>query len=289
MHAGARTCLVDHIDCLVRKIAVLDIADRELHRCLERLVRIVDVVVLLVAGLQSLQDLERVLRRRLAHEDRLEAALEGGILLDVLAVLVDRRGTDDLDLATGQRRLQDRGGIDGALSGAGTDEGMDLVDEEDVLLRLLDLVDDLLQAVLELATVLGACDERCDIERPDLLVAQDIRHVACADELRQAFGDSGLADTRVAQDHRVVLLAACEHLHDALDLAVAADDRIELAISGKLREVAAVLLEKRAFLLLCASSEELRPDAYACSFCSLLRLRLCVLHELVHGIPHGIP
>ena len=42
---------------------------------------------------------------------------------------------------------------------------------------------------------------------------------------------------------RVVLGAPGEHLDDALDLLVAADDRVELAVARQLREVARVLLE----------------------------------------------
>jgi hypothetical protein len=69
--------------------------------------------------------------RGLFHLDRLEAALERGVLLEVLAVLVERGGADGLQLAAGQHRLEDRRRVDGALGGTGTDEGVDLVDEQD--------------------------------------------------------------------------------------------------------------------------------------------------------------
>src|SRR3712207_7630119 len=47
----------------------------------ERAVGDADPVVRLVAVAQALEDLDRVGERRLAHLDRLEAALEGGVLL----------------------------------------------------------------------------------------------------------------------------------------------------------------------------------------------------------------
>ena len=63
--------------------------------------------------------------------------------------------------------------------------------------------------------------------------------------------DRGLADARLADQHRVVLLAAREDLHHALDLGLAADDRVELALGRLLREVAAELVEElRALRLL---------------------------------------
>ncbi len=44
--------------------------------------------------------------------------------------------------------------------------------------------------------------------------------------------------------HGVVLRAAREDLHDALDLGLAPDDRVELALGGELRQVAAELVEQ---------------------------------------------
>ena len=54
-------------------------------------------------------------------------------------------------------------------------------------------------------------------------------HVAAHDALREPFDDRRLADAGLADEHRIVLGAAREHLNDAADLFVAADDRIELA------------------------------------------------------------
>ena len=63
--------------------------------------------------------------------DGLEAALERGVLLDVLAVLVERGRADRAQLAAGEHRLEQVGGVDRALGGAGADDRVQLVDEED--------------------------------------------------------------------------------------------------------------------------------------------------------------
>ncbi len=101
--------------------------------------------------------------------DRLEATLECSVLLEVLAVLVERGGTDGLELTTSQHRLEDAGGVDGTLGRAGTDEGVDLVDEEDDVAAGLDLLEHLLEALLEIAAVAGAGDECTEVERVELL------------------------------------------------------------------------------------------------------------------------
>ena len=61
---------------------------------------------------------------------RLEAALERGVLLDVLAVLVERRRADGAQLAAGEHRLEQVGGVDRALGGARADDRVQLVEEQ---------------------------------------------------------------------------------------------------------------------------------------------------------------
>ena len=102
--------------------------------------------------------------------DRLEAALEGGVLLDVLAVLVERGRADGLQLAAGQHRLQDRRGVDRALGGTGADERVQLVDEQDDVAAGADLLEHLLQALLEVTAVAAAGDQRAEVEGVELLV-----------------------------------------------------------------------------------------------------------------------
>ena len=75
-------------------------------------------------------------------------------------------------------------------------------------------------------------------------LGEEVRDVAVDDLLGQAFHDGRLADTRLADEHRVVLGAAREHLDDAADLLVAADDRIELALAREIGEVLGVPLQR---------------------------------------------
>ena len=48
----------------------------------------------------------------------------------------------------------------------------------------------------------------------------------------EAFGDGSLADTGIADQERVVLAAAAQHLNATLDLGFAADQRVNLALAG---------------------------------------------------------
>jgi len=199
----------------------------------------------LVALPQAAQDRDRLLDRRLVHVDGLETALQRGVLLDVLAVLVERGGTDGVQLPAGQHRLEEVGRVHGAFRGARPDHGMQLVDEEDHLaLGIVDLLEDGLEALLELATILRTGNQRPEVERDDAFLLEALRHVAPDDALSEAFHHGRLADARLADQHRVVLGAPRQDLDDAADLIVAPDDRVQLAIARVLGQVAAVLLQR---------------------------------------------
>ena len=235
--AGAR--LVQHVDRLVRQAAAGDVAVAHLDGRQQRLVLDLDAVVRLVAVAQALEDLDGVFLARRVHRDRLEPPGQGGVLLDVLAVLVEGGGADALDLAAAQGGLEHVAGVDRAFGAAGADQRVQLVDEEDDVLGPPDLVHHGLDALLELAAVLGAGDHHRQVQHDQPAVVQDLRDAGADDHLGQALDDGGLADAGLAQEDGVVLLPAAEDLDDALDLVLAADDRIELAFFGQFGQVAA--------------------------------------------------
>ena len=70
--------------------------------------------------------------------------------------------------------------------------------------------------------------------------SSNIRHVLVEQARGQAFGERGLAHARVADEHRIVLAAAAEDFHRALELLGPANQRIELAGPGARRQVGGV-------------------------------------------------
>ena len=97
--------------------------------------------------------------------------------------------------------------------------------------RVLDLLEHLLQALLEVTAVARPGDQGAEVEGVDLLVLERLGHVAADDRLGEALDEGGLADAGLADEDRVVLGAAGQHLHDPLDLLLAPDDRVELALA----------------------------------------------------------
>ncbi len=101
-----------------------------------------------------------------------------------------------------------------------------------------------LQTLLEFAAILRARDQRAEVEPHDPPVAEALGHVAAHDPLCEAFHDRRLADARLADEDRVVLRAPAENLDDPAHLLVPPDDGVEVALAGRLGQVAAVLLER---------------------------------------------
>ena len=225
--------LVDHVDRLVGQVTVVDEARGELGRGRQRRRRVLDAVVLLEARLQALQDLDGLGDRRLRHVDLLEAPRQRVVLLEDLPVLVVGRRADALQRAGRQRGLQQVGRVErAARRRAGADDRVDLVDEQDRLRVLGELLQHRLQALLEIAAVFRAGEQRAHVERVDLVVLQELGHVAFVDAAREALGDRRLADAGLADQQRIVLAPAAQHLDHALELVRAADQRIDLAAAS---------------------------------------------------------
>ena len=249
-HLDARRRLVDQVDGLVRQEAVGDVAVRQFRRGDDGRVGDLDAVVQLVFLLQAAQDGDGGFDRRLVHQHLLEAALQRGILLHILAVFVQRGGADAVQFAARERRLEHVAGIHGAFRLAGADHGVQLVDEDDDAAFVLgDLLQHALQALLELAAVLGAGQQRRHVEGKHAFPLQRLRHFLVDDALGQALDDGRLAHARLADQHRVVLGAPLQDLDGAADLVVAANHRVELALAGALGQVQRVFLQRLALPL----------------------------------------
>ncbi len=226
-----RSGLVDHVDRLVRQLAVGDVAGREFDGRLDRLVGVTQLVIFFEIGLEALHDLDRIIDRRLIDVDLLEATDQSPVLFEELAVFLVGGRTDAADLPGGQGRLQQVRRIHGAAGcGAGTDDRVDLVDEQDRARELFQFLDDLLQAFLEVTAIAGAGEQRAHVEREDRRIGERFGNLALDDPLGETFGDRRLADAGITHVKRVVLRTAAQDLDGSVDLGMATDQRIDAAV-----------------------------------------------------------
>ena len=102
--AGAGAGFVHDVDGLVRQEAAGEVAVGKLRGGFERFVGVAGLVVRLVFHAEAVEDLDGFLDAGGLDLHGLEAALERGVLLDVLAVFVERGGADALQLAAAKGR-----------------------------------------------------------------------------------------------------------------------------------------------------------------------------------------
>lgn len=222
--AGAR--LVEGVEGLVGKLAVEAVAGGELDRRRQRPRPDLHLMVGFEVGAQMAEDGQSILLGRLVHQHLLETPFEGGVGFDVTAVLGDGGRPDAAQLAASQGRLQDVGGVQGvAPRRAGAHQGVDLVEEEHDLRVLRLLLGDPQDALLEVAAKFGAGDQRTDAELDDAAVLQRLGAGRVHHALGEPLDHRRLADPRLPQEHRVVLVAAQQHLGDQVHLVLVADDR----------------------------------------------------------------
>ena len=200
--------------------------------------------------LQALHDFDGVGHRGFVDIDFLEAAHQRAVFFEILAVFLVGGGADAAQRSLRQSGLQQVGRVHRAAGcRAGADHGVDLVDEENRVLVLLDLLHHLFQALLEIAAVARAREQRAHVEREHRRAGEHFGHFSLDDHARQALGDGRLADAGIAHVKRVVLLPAAKHLNRALHFRLAANQRVDAAIARLLVEIDAVRVQ-RAFLFL---------------------------------------
>ena len=201
-------------------------------------------VVHLVALLQTAQNGDGVHDRGLPHKHLLEAAFERGILFDVLAILIEGRRTDQAEFAAGEQWLNHVARVHCSFGRTSADDGVELVDEGDhVTLRVFDLFQHRLKALLKLTAVFSSGHHRGEVEGNNFAIPQRLGNVTLNNAQGQAFNNGRLTDAGFTDQHGVVLGAATQHLDDATNLFVTPDNGVQLAGPRQCSEVTAVFLE----------------------------------------------
>ena len=121
---------------------------------------------------------------------------------------------------------------------------MNLVDEENRVLFFRQTIEHLFDPLFEITAVPRPCDEGTKIQSKHARSIEDIRNLAVMNAQRQPFSQCRFPYPGFADEQRVVLAAATEHLDHALDLERAANQRIDLPCCGPGHEIGGIGLER---------------------------------------------
>ena len=277
---------IDQIDGLVGQEPVGDIPMGQRCGGNDGGVRDFHAVEHLVTFLQATENGDGILHRGFIHLHRLEPALQSGVLFDILAVLVQRRRTDAVQLAPSQHGLQQVARVHAALGLSCAHNGVQFIDEQDDLaLGLLHLVQHGFQPFLKLAPVLGARDQRAHIQRENGLVLQLFGDILLHDSLGKPLGNGGFANAGFADQDRVVLRLPGQNADDVPDFLVTADHRIHLLLSCPLDQIGAVLFQRVVGSLRVVGGDSLIAPDFLQSLQNTLLCNLIGLEQLLHAAP----
>ena len=112
---------------------------------------------------------------------------------------------------------------------------------------LAHLVQDRLEALLEIAAILGAGQQRAHIKRINGAVLKNVRHFTIDNLLGQAFSDRSFPDTRFTHEQWIILAAATEDLDGALDFMRAANQWINLSLTRALIQIDREYVQRTLF------------------------------------------
>src|SRR6185503_6608115 len=113
-----------------------------------------DAMMRFVMRTEALENVDRFLLGRLEDVDLLEPSRQRAVAIERLLDVVERRRADAPERAVGERRLQQVAGVHGAARrGAGADQRMNLIDEQNRVRLLLEAFEHLLDALFEIAAI----------------------------------------------------------------------------------------------------------------------------------------
>ena len=154
-------------------------------------------MMLFVFLLDVMQNLQRLFCRSRFYDDLLESAFQSTILFYTLAIFVEGGGSDALDESTCQSWFHDVGSIHASFCTARANQRVDFIDENDDVRVSFQFLDDALDALLKLTSILGAGNNACHVETQYSLVEEEGTLVALGNHLCQSFYDGTFAHARL--------------------------------------------------------------------------------------------
>ena len=221
---------VQEVDGRSREGFLRQVTLRELDGLLHHRLVQFEPVIRFIGGHDALEDLHRLVGGRLLYRYLLEVGDHFLVGLDILGVAVDTGRCQQLQLTFAQLILEDGGGaVKRALL---VEELVDALDDEDGILESFHLSDDTLEAVFDLALVLGVAAKGGHIQLIGHCVAEEAGNLAGGHFPDETVHQGRLADAGLSGDQEIGLGLAAEDLVNDADLLFEADDIVEVAGPG---------------------------------------------------------
>ena len=184
----------------------------------------------------------------------------------MLTVFIHGGCSDALESASGKGGLKYIGRIHSPLGAAGADNCVYLVYEKNNILDRLNLFDQVLEPLLELAPEFGASHQRAHIYNHYAFLKEHIGSCPLGNPVGKPLYNGSLSHTRLSDKHRVVLPASGQNMHKSVYLGLTSDYRIKLSGRCHQNQVSGKAVQHRGFTLYCFLNQPkppLSPAFYA--------------------------
>ena len=239
-----RACFINQIDRLIRQKTVGNIPVGQYSRSYQRLVLDFYAMIYLISFLQSSENGNGILNRRLIYHYRLETPFQCRILLDILPVFIEGCCTDAMQFSSGQHGLEQISRIHCAVAFSGSDNRMQLVDEEnDIAIACLYFIENRFQTFLKLTTEFCTGNQCPHIQRKQPSVFQVIRYVSTDDSKCQSFCYGRFTHARFTYQAGIVFCFSGKNSDHITNFIIPADDRIKFLLAGKLHKILPVFIQ----------------------------------------------
>ncbi len=174
----------------------------------------------------------------------MKSSFESGILFDMPLVLGEGGGADESYVSAGECGLQNIGGVQPARSIARTDEGVNLIDEEDDIGIAFDFTDNFLEACFEFSAETRSGDDEGEIDGEDFFAGEKISRRTVFNFLREGGDEGGFSYAGVAEEEGIVFLFPSEDMDEPFEFVGTTDEGFGGHI---LSEIDCELIKKGSF------------------------------------------
>ena len=227
VHLQPSPCLIDQVNGLVGQVSVGNMASAARNCKFQRIIVIGYSMKLLIALLEHLHNLQRLVDARLLDGHLLETAHQAAVAHDVAVIFLIGGRPDEAHSPTLQIGFQQVAGIHRAFARLpGPHDVVYLVDVEDGSFLGCDAFHHRLEPFLKITTELCAGNQRAQVQLVDLNITQGLGNVSVLDALCQSIDDAGLAHARFTDVQRVVLILATQNLNSAVQFHFTPDEGV---------------------------------------------------------------
>ena len=159
--------------------------------------------------LESPENRNRVVCRRLFDVHRLEPTFKRRVFFDVGAIFVQGRGPDQMKFPSREHGLEQIGRIDRALGGPRADDGVEFIDkEQNFPVGRLNFFQHGFQPFLKFPSKFCPCHQGAHVQTHHPFPFQAFRHVALDDALGQPLHNGGFSDAGFTDEHGIIFCSS---------------------------------------------------------------------------------